>query len=89
MYIFYGMKGTKTAGLKWKTILNIVLSSLGFVKHATDNALYIFQRKSNRNVIIVGCSAGDFLRAYSSTKLFKDFLGGLNKYSPVTSKEGP
>ena len=44
--------------------------------------------KSTKDVLIVGCSTDDFLCAYYSTHLLQDFLSVINKYSPVTYKEG-
>ena len=89
MYICHGIQSTKPARLHWNTILNLVLSYLGFVKHAIYHDLYTLNTNSTNDIIIVGCSIYDFLCAYSIIHLFKDFLAGINKYFPVTSKEVP
>ena len=86
MEIFLIMQVTKPVSRQWNTILHLVLSSLGFVKHFIYHALYMLQGKSIKEIIIVGCSTDEFLCAYSSTHLFQDFLDGLNKYLPVTYK---
>ena len=83
------MQGTKNYGCQWNTILNLVLSSLGFVKHAIDHALYILKTKYTKNLIIVGCYKYDSMYAYSSTHLFQNLIAGINNYFPMTSKEGP
>ena len=61
MGIFHVMQGTKPSGLQCNTILNLVLSPLGFVKHAIDHALYTLQTNSDNYVLVVGCSTDDFL----------------------------
>ena len=71
------------------SILNLVLSYLVFVKHAIYHTLYIIQIKSTRGVPTVLCSRYNFLCEKSSTYVFKEFLYGIKKFFPVTSKEGP
>ena len=88
MYIFWGMQVTKPAGRQWNTILNLVLSYLGFVKHVIDHALYTLKTTSTKDVLIYRLSIDDFLCDYYRIHLFKDFLEGINKSFPVTSKEG-
>ena len=73
------MQGTKPDGLQWNTILNLVLLYLGFIKHVIYYSLYTLNLNSTNDVIIVGCSIDDFLCAYSSIHLLKDFLAEINK----------
>ena len=80
------MQGTKYAGRQWNTILNLVLSSLCFVKHIIEYAIYILRTTSTKYLLVVGLSIFNFLFDYSRIGLLKDFLAGLNKYFPVTSK---
>ena len=40
MEIFREIQLTKPADLQWNTILNLVLSSLGFVKNVIEHDLY-------------------------------------------------
>ena len=87
--IYRRMQGTKNYGCQWNTILNLVLSSLGFVKHVIYHALYILHKKCTNDVLIVGCSTEDFLCAYDITHIFRYFLSGINKYLHVNPKEGP
>ena len=87
MDIYRGMLATKTAGQQWNTIINLILSSLGFVNNVIYHAIYTIQTKSIKGFLIVGCSIDDLLYVYYSTHLLKDFLSGINTYFPVTSKD--
>ena len=89
MEIWRGMKSTKPAGCQWNKILILVLSSLVFFKHIIDHATYTLQTNSTNDVLIVGCSTDDFLCAYFSIHLFRDFLAGIKNEFPVTSTESP
>ena len=46
MEIFHRMQGIKPAGRQRNTILNLILPSLGFVKHVIDNDIYILWKNS-------------------------------------------
>ena len=83
------MQVNKIDDRKWNTILNLVLSSLGLVKHVVDHAIYILRTTSTKDVLIVGFSTNTFLCDYFIIHLFKELLAGINKCFPVTSKEGP
>ena len=89
MDIWHGMQVTKNSVCQWNTILNLVLSSLSFTKNFIEHALYTLQKKTTKDVLIVGCSTDDFLCIYSITYFFNYFLTGIKKYFPVKSKEGP
>ena len=71
------MQGTKHSGHQWNTILNLVLSSLGFVKHFIDHDLYTLKKIYTKDILIVWCSTYDFMCAYSRIHLLKDFLTGI------------
>ena len=66
-------------GHQWNTILNLVLSSIGFVKYVIFHAIYTLNTTSTKEVLIVGCYKDDFLCAYYRIQTFKDFPSGLNK----------
>ena len=88
MDICCGMQGKKLARLKWNKILNLLIYSLGFIKHITDHDIYTLKTNYTNDILIFGCSTDDLLCAYSSIHLFKNSLEGINKHFPVISKEG-
>ena len=63
MEICCKIQGTNTTGRQRKTILQLVLSYLGFVKHIRDYEIYILKPKSNKYVLIVEFFTDDFLCA--------------------------
>ena len=70
------MQVSKHDGHQWDTIINIVLSSLGFAKRFIDHDFNTFRKNSTKDVLIVGF----YIDA---------FMCGCWKYFPVTPKEGP
>ena len=83
------MQSTKPDDRQWNTILNLVLSSLDLVKNFMYHALYNLNTNSTKDVLIVGFSTDDFMCAYFSIHLFRDFLAGIKNEFPVTSTESP
>ena len=83
------MQGTKPADCQCNTIIKLVLSYLGFVKHDIDYDLYILQPKPTKGVLIFGYYTDDFLCDYYSNHLSQELIYEINKYLPVTYRECP